>query len=213
MRSDTAVQKAAHLLSCLASAEADQLLQRLPAAQAELVRRCLASHAPAPAARLAAAQRFIYELKRREPSATTHRIDAAERPFALHFLTRWSAAQLAAALTAERPSATACALSLLPAPKAADVLKLLPEDYQSAVVHHMLTARPVAADVQRELADSLMEAVSEQDAADCAARLGRDQLLAVLRCTDAETRQRLIDVVQQEGLQLDDAAALTGGPA
>ena len=62
----------------------------------------------------------------------------------------------------ELPQMTADVLSVLPASKAADVLTLLPEDYQLEVVHHVLCSGPVADDVLRDLADSLVDVISRQ---------------------------------------------------
>jgi flagellar motor switch protein FliG len=91
-----------------------------------------------------------------------YRIDHAHRLPSTHVLARMLPARLAAALAAEAPRTTAAVLSLLPSSKAADVLMLLSEDDQQEVVRHMLHSDPVQEDVLRELADALVQCISDE---------------------------------------------------
>jgi hypothetical protein len=201
---------AALLISCLPASDAEQLLQRMPASTVAALRR----HAPAEAAstgrRLATARQFIHEMTQIRAGGERLRIDSAQSPAGHHFLTRCLPSRLAEALADELPQLTATVLTMLPATKAADVLTLLPEPYQQRVAHHLLCSGPVSDEVLRQVADTLVEILARGRPSACPDAAGREQLAAVLKCTDAETRQRLTEAARREGVDVDswfDAAS------
>ncbi len=209
MRPHETPDNAALLISCLPAADAEQLLQRMPEQHALVIRQQMKTEEAPPAVRLAAARRFIHEMSQMRPHGVHLRIDDSQRPASFHFLARQLPSRLASVLAQELPQTTATVLSILPASKAADVLSLLPEDYQVDVVHHVLCSGPVTEDVLSDLADSLVDLVSRDGVGTCLGRQGRERLAELLQCTDAVTRQRLIDAARCEGIELSDIESAT----
>jgi flagellar motor switch protein FliG len=211
MESRDLLENAALLISCLPAADAEQLLQRMPEETASTIRlRARDSQVPA-AQRLAAARRFIREMSQVRSRSIHRRIDAAQPPASFHFLAQLLPSRLADALASELPKTTATVLSVLPASKAADVLTLLPDEYQQQVVHHMLCSGPVSDHVLRDVADSLVDVLSRQCVTGCGGPAGRERLAELLQFTDAATRQRLAEAARRDGVDLAVAEPQLGG--
>jgi flagellar motor switch protein FliG len=123
------------------------------------------------------------------------RITPPTRSTQLEMLKWMEAKEIAALIEAEHPQIMAIVLAHLEAPVAADVLQLLPSEYQEEIVYRIATLGPVSTDALDDLEQLLLRGSPSKKQGSSSQRGGTVEAAAIMNNVRKDNEQRIMKAV------------------
>ena len=123
------------------------------------------------------------------------RITPPTRSTQLELLKWMDAKEIAALIEAEHPQIMAIVLAHLEAPIAADVLQLLPAEYQEEIVYRIATLGPVSNEALDDLEQLLLRGPTSKKQGAASQRGGTTEAAAIMNNVRKDNEQRIIKAI------------------